>query len=750
MKVLKKISFSICLCAGLQAQQDLNLPTKTLTSGNWGYQASGSIYANAGFVSNAGVTLTLDAQNSINLGPGFHAAAGSSLQARIASLSTPLSTAIGCAKTTGQTCPLPSGIFVVSNTTGAIDIEVNGTTLQGGTANRTDTMLVRDPSYTGALISVGNTSGFPLNRVTVQNLTVCGGLNHAFDIATLNTVSFPASPVGCPRTTTTCGEMMFRITRSTAPNQPAANPGDFECVDVEVDNADMGLASSVNPFTYSGPYGVWFSNVDLEDSTGYALSLYANGYSGKKVNDIYISGSAMNNAALSGIVAGVNGLTSSGGQLPASLHSPTVAEDKYCDGHAGYADDISLYYPRDIRVEGTTFSGILTGAIGANTVRYFALRGNTFYNNYISPQGGNPAGGTVEFDGCSDQLQITNNNTFTGPQPQPISPFPVVFQDTQALELYGRNFTVSGNTISNYGDEGILAASLFQGTFTGNTVQNSGTNGANQGAIEVTTSFPPPGCTGNPRDSQTVAVSNNTAVGGLYGIQLVDQLEPSRLTLDALTISANSLSPGQVGLDPAITLSGYSGPQTTSTGNYEPTPRALGLNPVGPVPYRCPGALDANNNVVSVSSTAGSSQQEFTFSAFDAGGSGNVHMIEGIFSVSGDNITGNNGPDSGTSGCHFLYFPPTNTIYLDASNGANNNFISTIIGPSGTDIATSYCTIHAASSLVTSEPLILNLYLNMQFSALFPNPTHIYTAVENNQGTYAAPGWSYWGWWLTH
>jgi len=41
-----------------------------------------------------------------------------------------------------------------------------------------------------------------------------------------------------------------------------------------------------------------------------------------------------------------------------------------------------------------------------------------------------------------------------------------------------------------------------------------------------------------------------------------------------------------------------------------------------------------------------------------------MELIAGVFSISGDDSTGVNGPDGGYNGCYFLHYPSANVVYL--------------------------------------------------------------------------------------
>lgn len=109
---------------------------------------------------------------------------------------------------------------------------------------------------------------------------------------------------------------------------------------------------------------------------------------------------------------------------------------------------------------------------------------------------------------------------------------------------------------------------------------------------------------------------------------------------------------------------------------------------------------------------------------------------------------------NGYKGCHFIYFPASNTIYLDGPGGGSNWIGSSAVGAGGSSLTNSYCTIHAgaAASQVSTEPWTVNLNLAIEFpsSASSSARKHIYSIVGDYQNRLSRNGvWTYWGWWAT-
>ena len=240
-----------------------------------------------------------------------------------------------CIGGNGSTCSLHAGTYVVNSTLNAARY---GVTLSGASTDRSLTKLVRGPGLSGPLVQVSVTDTAGTTRtmaqagastgVVIKNLTFCGGGNTH---ANLHVGGNPAamSPAGSP-----CGDQ----------HTPAPSLCDYSnpCVDLSVDSIAVDLNSNpggypTNPSAYTGPFALELNNVDLEDSAGHALGLYAaannNPVLGKRVNDVWIHNSAINYSAVTGILWGVNFVR---------------YDDKFCDGYADnnpqktFADDPAL------------------------------------------------------------------------------------------------------------------------------------------------------------------------------------------------------------------------------------------------------------------------------------------------------------------------------------------------------------------------------------------------------------------------
>jgi hypothetical protein len=378
----------------------------------------------------------------------------------------------------------------------------------------------------------------PLTGITIQNLTFCGS----------GTLTNPNPSPVCPHVQTTCGNYTDHNTAQAMNNMPMDQP---TCADLQIDNADSGTNPD-NPFNNTGTYSVTIANCDLEDATGHAIVLYST--VPKKVNDVYIHDSAINSSEVTGIIVGVNGENS--------------ILNKVCDGNPNFSNDTTLHLPRNIRIEHNTFINNNTGATGM-VARWVGMRNNTFTNNYINPQGGNTAGGTVFLDQCTDHAQVWSN-TLTGPD---------ILNNTSGLELWGRTIDATGNTVSHYPTEGIGASSTIDTTIQSNQTFNNGRL-FSTGGILVETSGPGGPCDQIPRDSKTVNVNGNTSTGQAFGIYLRDRPGEDRATVNDLTIQGNNLGGTAILQDPLVVTPGYVGPQTTLAAVNNTHPEALAIDAV--------------------------------------------------------------------------------------------------------------------------------------------------------------------------
>jgi hypothetical protein len=708
-----------------------------------------------------------------------------------------------CVQGTGSLCTLNPGTYAVTST---INITRYGVTVSGGATDRKLTRLVRGPNLTEPLIRVAVTDATGATKtmtqagasqgVVVQNLTLCGGGNtHPNVKVGEEPLASPAvmSPAGSP-----CGDQHL------SPSVCAY--GNEKCVDFSVESVAVDLSPAsghypTNPWTYSGPYALEVNNVDLEDAAGHALSLWTQanttGYPALQINDVWIHDSAINYSAVTGILYGA---------------SYVSYDYKYCDRyaeHTSYAfrDDPSLFAPRNIRIEHNEFWYNNTGAMGGGAVRWVGLRNNKFFANYIMPQDGNWAGGSIGFDPCADTIEIAYNtivgpNSSTAVPPWGYQPF----QTTGALEMYGRNITVHDNTISGHGRDGIGGYSLLGSTISHNHIlhDNNWISGNYRSAgIEVGTMSPGAPCDPVPRDTNGVTITANDsnpidvynnnaplptapAATQAYGVYLWEYPPRSTGRLSGVTIASDNFQGNHplfglfngVFLDPLVGLYGYQGtpygnlvlpevrnPKLLTVDVVDASSSQSSFLPLLPTPPRCADLKDGNGNLIRplpAGSLKGSPRAKFKFSAADLGtasslnGASNIAAIWGIFSTGGNDTDGTGGPSG--SFCNFAYDAINNLLFV--GDGAGGWLTPSVVGAGGQDLLSPGGCIFRAASSEFSRPsavpvgYVLDLTLDVSLPAV-PAKYHIYSYTESLNYLFDAcgvqsancPTWKYSGYW---
>ncbi|MBX9601682.1 MAG: hypothetical protein K2X35_11775 [Bryobacteraceae bacterium] len=654
----------------------------------------------------------------------------------------------------GSSCILPPGAYWVSQTLQILRPNIT----VGGTGAMGDLKLVRHPSFTGLMISIGQFGAQPIQGVKIQNLTVCGGSD-----ITPGGGPAPPSEVGCPRMPTDCGERTKEITRqgdSVPPNLVA-------CSDVSVESAALA-SPPASPFT-SPPstYAVEFDRVDLEDAAGHALVV--RGYVGvSRADDIYFHHGSVRHSGVTGILYGVD---------PVSYLQKDC--DKYLDQQYGFANDPTVYLPRNLRIEHNELNFNNTGAMGG-AARWVGLRSNTFLRNYLWPQAQGPMdptmafGGTVEFDACSDQVEIIGNE-FTGPGDDHVR--------TSGLELYARNLLVRQNSMASYRIEGIAATGVAYGKIAENPIHYTSV-WHNDGAIRVGAYGPGRWCSDQPldipRDTFNVTLTGNVTSGQAFGVLLQDHPWRGTGVLRNVTIcqdwsiqcssGTNSLGATEhsVHMDPFVwanATNGYAGPQPFRAAALLETPRSLAVD-VGSSSLCAPSG--ANRGLFTITGSDNSSGSSNVHPNLNDGsiggpnygeinytGAKQIYTLEATFSVLPPE---SNGPSNTSQDCHLVYFPDLKTVYLDIPGPSGEitwGAGSSIVGPGGRDLASPGCIVHAGASPSPPDPLIGEYAASVKLDIEFIGATgkrHVYAYTLNkvnqsSKGWVHPLTWRYWGWW---
>jgi hypothetical protein len=130
-------------------------------------------------------------------------------------------------------------------------------------------------------------------------------------------------------------------------------------------------------------------------------------------------------------------------------------------------------------------------------------------------------------------------------------------------------------------------------------------------------------------------------------------------------------------------------------------------------------------------------RQTFTYSVTDA--SASMYWVQPDFST---------GDPAAANGCHMLYYPATNTLYLDSSAGGSTWVGSTSLG--GGNLSNGYCTVHAATSSWAQNGTTYNLSVDVEFLAPAQNTyKNMWMSAANtnyqSNGSFAGP--QYFGYW---
>lgn len=151
-----------------------------------------------------------------------------------------------------------------------------------------------------------------------------------------------------------------------------------------------------------------------------------------------------------------------------------------CDVTPEFADSQAVYTTRNLRVEHNSFYNEGQGALTLNHARWVGVRNNTFWNDAQVHNSGTDFGGIIFSDECGDTVEISGNTISGAPPAQgPIT-------GLNGLEIYGRNITVSGNTISQLYFEAITARNTYNLQILNNTLYDNDTQGSNGlGAISL-------------------------------------------------------------------------------------------------------------------------------------------------------------------------------------------------------------------------------------------------------------------------
>ena len=370
---------------------------------------------------------------------------------------TDISELIGCMGGPGNSCVLAPGNYTLTNggnacaplqpTTnpivmapnvtvsfGAGTIEVNdpiqvgaGAIIQGASTtafksnspNANGTILHRGGQLcdSGIWELAGHIPSSPLTGVTVKGITFCGGYPRFGDILPI--------PNPCSAGDSVC--VGPRDPSTGRPTSPRCSP--IVNVTGTADH-NSGIGDLLSPPPAGVTPNLIIQNNWFFDSSSGPIAIATN-YTDQFINDVVV----VNNVIVGG-----------GVQMGTFAAGPNYADSTGCDAWPGsprtpplppwsYAEDPQSLVPNYIRFDTNRFYDY-EGAI-SGFARHLTFTGNVL----TGYQSSNPDwGGQIEQEQCSDTVNIVNNKF--------IGNWQTGWTGTSALELYGRNTTVTGNTIT--------------------------------------------------------------------------------------------------------------------------------------------------------------------------------------------------------------------------------------------------------------------------------------------------------------
>ena len=138
----------------------------------------------------------------------------------------------------------------------------------------------------------------------------------------------------------------------------------------------------------------------------------------------------------------------------------------------------------------------------------------------------------------------------------------------------------------------------------------------------------------------------------------------------------------------------------------------------------------------------------FTFTVTDNNGPSNVYWVQPHLTWVAPQTFFGSQTQPIAFGCHIIYYPNSNTLYLDSEAGDSSFPQHGSVNGAGSPISNSVCTVDLQNSTVVPQPATSTLQLNlmMKFNTGFPTPTqYTYLSSANNSFT-LNPSW-YLGWW---
>jgi parallel beta-helix repeat protein len=284
---------------------------------------------------------------------------------------------------------------------------------------------------------------------------------------------------------------------------------------VRIEKADINNWPA-NPFQNTGPYSVTMYSNSLfygqggsqVESMGIQVANWGSSYTPNRVDNLYFYNNYFDHSTV-------------------GLFTKLDAYDSYptCDSmQPSYQDNLSSYTPRNVRIEGNTFYNVGQGALSLSDARWVGVRNNTFNNDSGVHNSGGDFGGVMFVDQCANTIQITNNTIVGAP----------VNSYTDGVEVYGKNITISDNTLSGLALDGIALHNAANVTIQANTIRDNNWH-LYVGGIHLDNNI----VGGRQGDNITLIqnkLGNTTTTNQKYGLRMTNTPGvpiPTRVTVDS-------------------------------------------------------------------------------------------------------------------------------------------------------------------------------------------------------------------------
>ncbi|MBL8233138.1 MAG: right-handed parallel beta-helix repeat-containing protein [Bryobacterales bacterium] len=265
---------------------------------------------------------------------------------------------------------------------------------------------------------------------------------------------------------------------------------------IRIERADNG-AWPASPFSNQGPYSVEMYNNSLAWGQGgsyvESMGILVANASPNRVANLYIHNNYFDHSTV--------GFFTNGDEAYSSYPA--------CDT-AGYPDSQASYQVRNARIEGNHFYNTGQGALVVGMARWIGIRDNTINNDSGVHNSGTDFGGAMFIDSCANRIDIARN-IMTGAPSNSL---------TDGLEIYGRNITITGNTISGFALDGIALHNAADVQIHDNTIRDNNWH-LQAGGLHIDNNIPG-GRQGGNISLTLNRFGNNSGYSQKYGLRLTD------------------------------------------------------------------------------------------------------------------------------------------------------------------------------------------------------------------------------------